>query len=187
MLFLVSGDVNDFPLAADPESIVSELQALARGEPVTQSIPASVRVLSNALTVVHVPNQQVFTVSGPPGHVHAVRLFPKQSCTCPASTTCCHVLAAKRSIGMDCAERKLINLTQLRRNSRLISTFHCIMLHSYWLGHHFPLHIVIFFIQCLFHFSSLLIMLNATNVSRYVYSHIMYYVVRWNLTKYCYF
>jgi hypothetical protein len=120
MLNVVSGNVNDIPIPADPELVVSQLQAAAKGEPLTQPIPPSIRVMSSALTVVHVPDQQVFTVSGPPGHVHAVHLFPKQSCTCPVSTTCCHILAAKRSIGMDCAERKVINLTQLRRNSRYV-------------------------------------------------------------------
>ena len=56
---------------------------------------------------------------GTTGNAHAIRLFPKESCTCPSSGICYHIIAAKLSIGMSvqpCAHK--VNLTQLRRNAR---------------------------------------------------------------------
>ena len=69
--------------------------------------------------ITHNPSLGVFTVLGTTGNPHAVRLFPKESCTCPSTTQCYHILAAKMSIGMEnnVCKRK-INLTQLRRNTR---------------------------------------------------------------------
>lgn len=50
---------------------------------------------------------------------HAVRLFPAESCTCPSTTHCYHILAAKLSIGLEGKQQqKMVNLTQLRRNTR---------------------------------------------------------------------
>ena len=61
----------------------------------------------------------VFTVAGTM-EPRVVRLFPTTSCSCPASSQCYHVLAAKMAIGLqDNAEpTRRINLTQLRRNKR---------------------------------------------------------------------
>lgn len=115
--FVSENRVDPFTTLSDPAEIVEELRDASKGI-MAKPISASIRVLSNVLAVRHVPDQQVFTVSDPDGRVHAVRLFPSQTCTCPVSTTCCHVLAVKRSIGLECAERKVVNLTQLRRNSR---------------------------------------------------------------------
>ena len=56
---------------------------------------------------------------GTSGNAHAVRLFPGESCTCPSTNTCYHILAARMSIGLiDKSFKKRINLTQLRRNTR---------------------------------------------------------------------
>lgn len=61
----------------------------------------------------------VFTVLGSGGKAHAVRLFPSESCTCPATSRCYHILAARMSVGLDDVDnKKKINLTQLRRNTR---------------------------------------------------------------------
>lgn len=59
-------------------------------------------------------------MEGTAGNVHAIRLFPKASCTCPASASSCyHILAAKMSIGMECKNSgSKINLTMLRKNVR---------------------------------------------------------------------
>ena len=130
MFFAIANWQDPFTALLDPATIVDELQDAAQNIKLEQ-IPASVRVLSNVLVVCHVPDQQVFTVSAPDGRVHAVRLFPNQNCTCPASTTCCHVLAAKRSIGLECSERKVVNLTKLRRNSRYNKTSNGITLFEY--------------------------------------------------------
>ena len=62
-----------------------------------------------------------FTILGSGDKPHAVRLFPNETCTCPSTTQCYHILAAKMSIGFDDdskTPKKKINLTQLRRNAR---------------------------------------------------------------------
>ena len=61
----------------------------------------------------------VFTVVGTSGNPHAVRVFPTESCTCPSTSQCYHILAVRISIGLDDANsKKKVNLTQLRRNKR---------------------------------------------------------------------
>ena len=51
---------------------------------------------------------------------HVVTLFPKESCLCPSTNTCYHILAAKLSIGetSDDVTKKKVNLTSLRKNAR---------------------------------------------------------------------
>ena len=50
---------------------------------------------------------------------HVVRLFPKESCSCPSTTQCYHILETKMCIGMESDSQKgKIHLTQLRRNVR---------------------------------------------------------------------
>ena len=68
----------------------------------------------------HIEKLQAFTVEGTAGNVHAVQLFPKATCTCPASgPSCYHILAAKMSIGMECRKSDVkINLTMLHKNVR---------------------------------------------------------------------
>ena len=82
-------------------------------------LPA-VAVMSTMIRVRHVPEEQVFTVTGQDGAVHACRLFPTESCTCPCSTVCCHIIAAKRSIGLEVTKRRVVKLSTLRRNARFI-------------------------------------------------------------------
>ena len=49
---------------------------------------------------------------------HVVTLFPKETCSCPSTTQCYHILAAKMSIGQHSEDEKSrINLPQLRKNS----------------------------------------------------------------------
>ena len=58
----------------------------------------------------------VFTVIGTSGNPHAIRIFPKESCTCPSTGRCYHILAV---IGLeDVSLQRKVNLTQLRRNTR---------------------------------------------------------------------
>jgi len=68
----------------------------------------------------HNEKLHVFTVEGTGGNAHCVRLFPKESCTCPATSQCYHILAARISIGLDTPnmKRKKVHLSQLRRNTR---------------------------------------------------------------------
>ena len=64
-------------------------------------------------------NLHTFTVLNSEDRPHAVKLFPKSTCTCPSTTECYHIPAAKIYIGMeDNNPRRKMNLTQLRKNNR---------------------------------------------------------------------
>ena len=61
----------------------------------------------------------MFTVLGTTGKPYAIRLFPEESCTCPSTNQCYHIMAVRMSIGLhNTNSKKKINLTQLRRNTR---------------------------------------------------------------------
>ena len=47
------------------------------------------------------PSLRTFTILGTSDKPHAVRLFPNETCTCPSTSQCYHILAAKMSIGLD--------------------------------------------------------------------------------------
>jgi len=48
-----------------------------------------------------------------------VQLFPRLSCSCPAAGGCYHIAAANQAIGLtNGIQRKVLNLTQLRRNKQ---------------------------------------------------------------------
>ena len=75
-------------------------------------------IIENKL-ISHNQELGVFTVLGTTGRPHAIRIFPKESCTCPSTGRCYHILAVKMSIGLeDIDSRRRVNLTQLRRNTR---------------------------------------------------------------------
>ena len=77
------------------------------------------RSVINKGHISHNQSLAVFTILGTTGKPHAVRLFPTESCTCPSTSRCYHILAARMSIGLeDNSKQKKINLTQLRRNTR---------------------------------------------------------------------
>ena len=65
------------------------------------------------------PNLQAFTVMGT-NKPHVVTLDPKETCSCPSTTSCYHILAAKLSIGENSepAPKMKLSLTQLRKNLR---------------------------------------------------------------------
>ena len=66
-----------------------------------------------------VPEMKCFVVKGSRGQKYAVTLYPKETCQCPSTTRCRHILAATMAIGLEPGEdKKAINLTQLRKNSR---------------------------------------------------------------------
>ena len=61
-----------------------------------------------------------FVVKGSCGQKYAVTLFPKETCQCPSTRHCRHILSAMMAIGFEPGEDKnTINLTQLRKNSRV--------------------------------------------------------------------
>ena len=58
----------------------------------------------------------MFTVLGTTGKPYAIRLFPEESCTCPSTNQCYHIMAVRMSIGLhNTNSKKKINLTQLCR------------------------------------------------------------------------
>jgi len=60
----------------------------------------------------------VFTVMGST-EPRVVRLFPKTTCSCPATATCYHILAARMAVGLNVDEQsRRINITLLRSNKR---------------------------------------------------------------------
>jgi hypothetical protein len=54
-----------------------------------------------------VPSQGVFVVQGR-SNKYCVTIFPKETCQCPSTTTCHHILAAKMSIGLQPIEKKRV-------------------------------------------------------------------------------
>ena len=63
-----------------------------------------------------VPTQGAFIVQG---SKYCVTLFPQETCHCPSTTTCFHILAAKISIGQEPVEKRtVVNLRLLTKNSR---------------------------------------------------------------------
>ena len=60
----------------------------------------------------------IFTVMGTT-EPRVVKLFPRETCSCPATASCYHIVAARRAVGIiGNDKRRVINLTQLRRNKR---------------------------------------------------------------------
>jgi hypothetical protein len=69
-----------------------------------------------------VPDMNAFMVQGVSNKKYTVTLFPKESCQCPSTGTCYHILAAKLSIGIDMKpqqnERKLISLMRYKNRPK---------------------------------------------------------------------
>jgi len=115
----VPGAMQNMPTLHHPEcQEYDDLLATMGDAAFTHHIPETVEDVARSLHIVHVPQQQTFSLSNPSGTVHCVRLFPKESCTCPVGTVCCHILAAKHSIGLTSNQEWRVKLGQLRRNSR---------------------------------------------------------------------
>jgi hypothetical protein len=69
--------------------------------------------------ILHVPEMGSWVVEGSSGDKYAVTLFPKPKCQCVAINKCYHILAAEMSVGIeDRTEKRVLNLTELRLNSR---------------------------------------------------------------------
>ena len=77
------------------------------------------RAIVSSGNISHNEKLGVFTVLGTTGNPNVIRLFPKESCSCPSTGRCYHIMAVRMSVGLDttCCKRK-INLSQLRRNTR---------------------------------------------------------------------
>ena len=60
----------------------------------------------------------VFLVKGTSGVARVVTVFPSETCSCPSKHDCYHILAVKMSIGIPPVQKRSINLSQLRKNTR---------------------------------------------------------------------
>ena len=113
-----------------PEDIVQKVKGKHRDAPETSSSEAQqsnmlnkqlsqrerARCLIQDKRISYDSGLHTFTVLDKP---QAVKLFPNPTCTCPSTSQCYHILAAKMYLGMeDTVKRTKFNLTQLRRNGR---------------------------------------------------------------------
>ncbi len=66
------------------------------------------------------PKLHVFNVKGTTGVTRVVTLFPRETCSCPSTGDCYHILACKYSLGIQPTSKRGAppNLSQLRRNTR---------------------------------------------------------------------
>ena len=108
----------------DPQEVASGIQTLKKSS-ACRSADSSTSQLARAKLVIaenritHDLKLGAFVVQNSEGKHNVVTLFPKQSCTCPSTNECYHILAAKLSIRLACKhEMTTINLSQLIRNAR---------------------------------------------------------------------
>ena len=99
--------------------LVHVLQTTVLGEkstPISQMARAQL-ILKNK-NCVYQDNLKTSVVQNTSG-THAAKLFPKESCTCPAKKECYHMIPAKLYMGMEVKNKtRKITMTQLRRNIR---------------------------------------------------------------------
>lgn len=66
-----------------------------------------------------VPEMGCFLVKGDCSKMYAVTLYPKETCQCPSTGRCYHIISARMATGQEPGpDNKPANLTQLRKNSR---------------------------------------------------------------------
>lgn len=76
-------------------------------------------VRSQKIKRVQLSDRSIFVVEGSKTNVHAVSLKPKESCTCPATRTCYHILAARLMEGQPLEERQgTLKLSQIMFKAR---------------------------------------------------------------------
>ena len=85
------------------------------------SIYARAQLIVSNLAVTFDAKLHVFNAKGLSGEVRVVSPFYMEKCSCPASNICCHIIAAKLSIGIYSIEKpNKINLTQLWKKMRAL-------------------------------------------------------------------
>jgi hypothetical protein len=100
------------------DAMLAAVRAAANGD-CTQVIPSSIQAVASTFKVVLVPELQVFNVcDAQQGITYSVTLYPSETCTCPVTTTCCHIVATRRSIGATTEKRKPLILSTLRKKAR---------------------------------------------------------------------
>ena len=106
-----------------PQEVASGMKALDKSHScssadslTSQLARAKLVIAENRIT--HDLKLGAFVVQNSEEKHNVVTLFPKQSCTCPSTSECYHILAAKLSIRFPCRhETTTINLSQLMRNA----------------------------------------------------------------------
>ncbi|CAC5424992.1 unnamed protein product [Mytilus coruscus] len=126
----LSEDSNCVPLIEDIES--NELQGV-----ICEKIPKVVSITDKNLSqkslarltvendnVTFVQQQKAFMVKGTQGNIYAVTLLPKETCQCPSTTQCYHILAAKMFLGDETDNKprvvnlRLLSKRNLKRNDK---------------------------------------------------------------------
>ena len=114
--------------AADPEKYLHsymqqetptkrQFETPTKRQFIKNNMSQSQRVI-NEKKIEFVPKKGTFLVEGTCGDQYAVTLFP-ESCQCPATNQCYHILTARKSIGMDISSKiKKCNLTVMMKRSK---------------------------------------------------------------------
>ena len=97
-----------------------------QGEVQPQKPPSALTQLERARLILQSgkisfdPKLHLFNVLGSGDRPYVVRLFPRESCSCPSSGTCYHILAVKISIGTETnlMKHRTVNLTMLCKRTR---------------------------------------------------------------------
>ena len=116
-----------------PEKIVQQIKDALNSSPTTQSVTPNTSISKETQSLTQYerakrvidenrismdPKLHTFTIMGSTCP-HVVTLYPKETCSCPSTTQCYHIKAAKMSVGQDSLSgRRQLNLSQLRKNSR---------------------------------------------------------------------
>lgn len=119
-----SQELHDPQEEVDPQKVASGMKVLDKSHSCS-SADSSTSQLARAKLVIaenritYDLKLGAFVVQNSEGKHNVVTFFPKQSCTCPSTSECHHILAAKLSIRLPCKhETTTINLSQLMRNAR---------------------------------------------------------------------
>lgn len=126
----------DITCTADGDS---SPQPQEEAETEVHKCPSALSQLERALLILQSgkisfdPKLHLFNVLGSGDRPYVVRLFPRESCSCPSSGLCYHIIAVKMSIGSDTDVKEVhqLNLTTWQpKNFRLCFT-------RQWLNHLF--------------------------------------------------
>ena len=101
-------------------SVTSSSETLAETshslQNVQQSQIALARDAVENIWVELIPHMSSFIVQSNNQKTYSVQLFPKETCNCPSTTTCWHIIAAKLSVGNHnvLTTKRTLNLSQLK-------------------------------------------------------------------------
>ena len=112
-----NGDMTSQPHSPQPQG---EVQPQKPPLTLTQLERARLILPSGKISFDPKLHLHVFNVLGSGDRPYVVRLFPRQSCSCPSSGTCYRILAVKISIGTETnlMKHRTVNLTMLCKRTR---------------------------------------------------------------------